>query len=334
MFPLLFLLGLACGRLGGIAAEAKNCTPTFDGALKECAAQLGISSERLQEEHYNLLLFPADRDTSCLVRCIGVLLRFWDDATGLRESTIRQYYRPADEDHCYRNRTQRCLRTFERDTSLTDVCERAHRAFLCYHQQYGYLTQDNAYIPVTGHEMRQVQQDCMDILGLAPSRLKQYIEGYFPDDPETHCFVRCVGLRTKLYSDRTGPNVDRLYIQCESCLDEKVFKARANECIAAQRREKLSKCTGAYRTLYHCFRDDQLELYGGTTAPARQSTSTTKGASTTTRIPGKPQQYVFYPDTKAPNSGASNALAQSYKNKLMFKMILETLERHNDVIGQ
>ncbi|KFB38961.1 AGAP009402-PA-like protein [Anopheles sinensis] len=272
----IYLIG-AIGVTLGRAEATSNCTTSFDAALNECATQLGISPDRLENE-YKLLLYPADRDSMCLVRCVGILLRFWNDTTGLRESAIRQYYKPAPEDICYRNRTQCCLDALE--PTVTDVCERAHRSFLCYHQQYGYLTKQDRYVPKTSLEMRQVQQDCLDILGLAPTRLQQYREGIFPDDPETHCFIRCVGLRTELYSDRDGPNVDRLYIQCESCADEKVFKDRANECIASQRRQKLSKCTAAYRSLYQCFRDDQLDMYAGIT-----TTTSIKTSPTTTPVP-------------------------------------------------
>ncbi|XP_053677662.1 general odorant-binding protein 45-like [Anopheles nili] len=264
------------------AGTVSNCTgttpTTFDGALQECASQLGIAPERLEKECYNLLLHPADRDSMCLVRCIGVLLRFWNDTTGLRESVIQQYYQPAPEDTCYRNRTQRCLEALE--PTVTDVCERAHRSFLCYHQQFGNLVRADRYVPKTPLEMRQVQQDCLDILGLSPKRLVLYREGHFPDDAETQCFVRCVGLRTGLYSDKQGPNVDRLFVQCESCADEQVFRDRANECIASQRRHKLSKCTAAYRTLYECFRDDQLDLYASfTKTPVMYSTTTSAPVS-------------------------------------------------------
>ncbi|XP_050094795.1 general odorant-binding protein 45-like [Anopheles aquasalis] len=314
------------GEAATTTPSSANCTTsTFDGALWECASQLGISAERVRTENHNLLLYTADPETACLARCIGLLLRFWDDETGLRESTIRQYYRPDPEDHCYRNRTQRCLRTYEKDTTLKDVCERAQRAFLCYHQQYGYLQQEERFIPLTGHEMRQVQQDCLDILGLAPSRLTQYTEGYFPDDPETHCFVRCVGLRTRLYNDRTGPEVDRLYIQCDSCVDEHAFKERANACIASQRLEKRSKCSTAYRTLYHCFRDDQLELY----ADQRNVQGTTQKPIPASRSP------VFYP-TKVPvTAGSSNKLVplapqRTNKKEIVFKMIFPMLDHHTE----
>uniref|UniRef100_A0A182P2R9 Uncharacterized protein n=1 Tax=Anopheles epiroticus TaxID=199890 RepID=A0A182P2R9_9DIPT len=284
---LLVLAWLARVMLVGVADAntlpvSNNCTTvtTFDEALQECATQLGIAPERLDQE-YNLLLYPADRDSMCLVRCIGVLLRFWNDTTGLREATIRQYYEPAPEDQCYRNRTRQCLDALE--PSVTDVCERAHRSFLCYHQQYGYLKRVDRYVPKTALEMKQIQQDCLDVFGLEASRLAQYQDGQFPDDPETQCFVRCVGLKTGLYTDRHGPNVERLYIQCESCADEAVFRARANECIAAQQRHKLSKCTAAYRTLYQCFRDDQLDLYARTTTATVTTSIGTR--STTTKTP-------------------------------------------------
>ncbi|XP_053664537.1 general odorant-binding protein 45-like [Anopheles marshallii] len=296
---LIALVWLACAMLE--ANSTPNCTvTTFDEALQECATQLGIPPERLEQE-YSLLLFPADRDSMCLVRCIGVLLRFWNDTTGIREATIRQYYQPAPEDHCYQNRTRSCLDALE--PSVTDVCERAHRSFLCYHQQYGYLTKADRYIPKTALEMKQIQQDCLDVFGLSPRRLNQYQEGHFPDDPETQCFVRCVGLRTGLYSDRYGPNVDRLYIQCDSCADESVFRERAGECIAAQRRHKLSRCTAAYRTLYQCFRDDQLDLYASITTtkvptterPTKSSTNSGPNVipALSVRETGQPQLHLI-----------------------------------------
>uniref|UniRef100_A0A182NEN1 Uncharacterized protein n=1 Tax=Anopheles dirus TaxID=7168 RepID=A0A182NEN1_9DIPT len=276
---LIGLLSLLCVQ----ASLASNCTiASFDEALRECVTQLGISPERIEKE-YSVLLYPADRDSMCLVRCIGVLLRFWNDTTGLREATIRQYYQPAPEDHSYLNRTRTCLEALE--PTVTDVCERAHRSFLCYHQQYGYLQKQDRYIPKTALEMRQIQQDCLDVFGLPEKRLEQYQEGHFPDDPETQCFVRCVGLRTGLYTDQHGPNVDRLYIQCESCADERIFRERATECIAAQRHHKLSKCTAAYRTLYQCFRDDQLDLYARITTTAVPSSTSTKTTAPTTKPP-------------------------------------------------
>ncbi|XP_049282762.1 general odorant-binding protein 45-like [Anopheles funestus] len=278
---LIGLMWLACVMSNVEANPTPNCTvTTFDEALQECAIQLGIPSIRLEKE-YKLLLYPADRDSMCLVRCMGVLLRFWNDTTGIREATIRQYYQPAPEDHCYQNRTRICLDALE--PSVTDVCERAHRSFLCYHQQYGYLKKDDRYIPKTALEMKQIQQDCLDMFGLSPHRLDQYQDGHFPDDPETQCFVRCVGLKTGLYTDQHGPNVERLYIQCDSCADETVFRERASECIAAQRRHKLSKCTAAYRTLYQCFRDDQLDLYASITTT---KVPTTKGPTKTTTNSG------------------------------------------------
>uniref|UniRef100_A0A182KHC5 Uncharacterized protein n=1 Tax=Anopheles christyi TaxID=43041 RepID=A0A182KHC5_9DIPT len=276
----LLMVGSVEAYAGSAPNPTSNCTTTFDEALQECATQLGIPAERLEQE-YNLLLYPADRDSMCLVRCIGVLLRFWNDTTGLREATIRQYYEPAPEDQCYLNRTRACLDALE--PTVTDVCERAHRSFLCYHQQFGYLRKVDRYVPKTPLEMKQIQQDCLDMFGLEANRLAQYQDGQFPDDPETQCFVRCVGLKTGLYSDQDGPHVGRMYIQCDSCADEAVFRERASECIAAQhQRHKLSKCTAAYRTLYQCFRDDQLDLYASSTTV---SVPTSTGARIATKSP-------------------------------------------------
>uniref|UniRef100_A0A8W7NC46 Odorant-binding protein n=1 Tax=Anopheles atroparvus TaxID=41427 RepID=A0A8W7NC46_ANOAO len=178
-------------------------------AMQECMEYLQIPASRYAD--YTSHRFPSDPETQCLVRCVGLSLRWWNDTTGVQPALMANFFQPDWADADYERRTAKCLELRLATGDPSDCCSAAYESFMCYLQHYGNLVPCPQFLP--GDHTRHVRMayDCMNLLQVPEPLLHSYSEGSLRDAPETRCLLRCFYLRSGVYRSNTGFDLERLY---------------------------------------------------------------------------------------------------------------------------
>uniref|UniRef100_A0A182KEF3 Uncharacterized protein n=1 Tax=Anopheles christyi TaxID=43041 RepID=A0A182KEF3_9DIPT len=83
-----------------------------------------------------------------------------------------------------------------------------------------------------------------------------YRENEFPDDPVTHCFIRCLGLELNLYDDEDGVNLQATWEHLGKVEDDNEFVVKHRACLDANNLETIEDlCDRAY-SAFQCLRED------------------------------------------------------------------------------
>ncbi|XP_049299009.1 general odorant-binding protein 45-like [Anopheles funestus] len=248
----LTLLLVASIKLG-CNANSNVILKSFDEMVLECAELMSITPSKLSAMRSGVLV--KDTETKCLLRCVGVSGRFWSDYTGLRKEILARYFLPDAADTQHVNRTQICLNelpTLPLDSKL--CCNLALESFLCFYYNYGNLRQNRIFVPLDHLQLQHVTARCMEVHQLTKDLLMSMGEDEMDSNGSIHCLVRCIGIKTGIYSDRAGVNMDRIYAQYGDGYCEADFKTNASECIKRQsERTYGNTCKKAYHLLYKCF---------------------------------------------------------------------------------
>lgn len=100
-------------------------------------------------------------------------------------------------------------------------------------------------------------------LGEVPVRQRELFRRHlYPDDHVTHCFHRCLGIASGMYSDRDGADLGKVYRQFGAGQNETRFRDGAERCfqrmlmveekVGGRNRVRLGKCERPYR-MHQCF---------------------------------------------------------------------------------
>ncbi|XP_065088558.1 general odorant-binding protein 45-like [Ochlerotatus camptorhynchus] len=222
-------------------------------AQATCVEYLGISETRLAQ--YNISVYPPDRETMCMVRCTGIVLGFWDDEQGLLIDGAKQLFPDSCDVELISQKVLQCAERKLLSCDPSDACARAYYSFRCAMRKFEPSGSSSTSRKLTAEKFLKALFTCSKILRIPQDHLKLYNQGVFPDDAETRCLFRCVGIRLELYSDTTGPNLERLHAEFAEDQPSEEFKSRARLCIEANRPLIQDNCTAAYRNLYLCFRE-------------------------------------------------------------------------------
>uniref|UniRef100_A0A182W5V6 Uncharacterized protein n=1 Tax=Anopheles minimus TaxID=112268 RepID=A0A182W5V6_9DIPT len=179
-------------------------------AQEECVRYLSIPCARLTV--YNDYIYPNDTETQCMVRCMGVNLGWWNDDHGVQEAAIRNYFHPDPDDSQYDRRTYHCLKSQRLDNPASHVgaCDRAYESFRCYYEQYGNIVVTPQFVPLSSLQLWDAILQCANMLQYPGFNSQQCDDSVKPSERDIGCLARCFLLRTGLYSDQHGPNLDRL----------------------------------------------------------------------------------------------------------------------------
>uniref|UniRef100_A0A182WAG7 Uncharacterized protein n=1 Tax=Anopheles minimus TaxID=112268 RepID=A0A182WAG7_9DIPT len=246
------LLLLVSSQLG-FSAKSNLILQSFDEMVLECAELLSITPFKLTALRSGMLV--RDEETKCLLRCVGVTGRFWSDYTGLRKDILARYFLadPADTQNV--NRTHICLNELPSLGLDPEHCsDLALESFLCFYHNYGNLRLDRIFVPLDHLQLKHVTAHCMEVHRITMEQLMSLSEEEMDSNDNLHCLVRCIGIRTGIYSDRDGVNMDLIYAQYGEGYCETDFKTNAYKCI-----KRLSEGTygnaskRAYHLLYKCF---------------------------------------------------------------------------------
>ncbi|KXJ73493.1 hypothetical protein RP20_CCG015707 [Aedes albopictus] len=117
------------------------------------------------------------------------------------------------------------------------------------------------FVPNTAEELRIIEQSCVKLLLQPAIFWYRYLNLEYPDDPITHCHIRCLLIAAGLYEDDYGANLDNLFEQHQ--LDTPLNRAEWLEaktlCLAKQFANGLPDdlCKRSYMT-FKCFEIEYL----------------------------------------------------------------------------
>ncbi|EAA44537.1 AGAP005182-PA [Anopheles gambiae str. PEST] len=250
---LLLLILVLGGSELQVKAKGSLILRSFDEMVLECAELMSIVHSKLARIRSGVML--PDEDTKCLIRCVGISGRFWNDHTGLRKELLARYFVTDPADAYNVNRTETCLQELPAlELNAEKCCGLAFESFLCYYYNYGNLRQDSVFVPLDHLQLQHVTSRCMDVHQITTEQLMSLSAEAMDANDKLHCLVRCIGLQTGVYSDREGVSIDRLNAQYGEGHCEKEFKTHAVECITKHRELAYgSPCKRAYHLLYKCF---------------------------------------------------------------------------------
>ncbi|XP_050071766.1 uncharacterized protein LOC126559636 [Anopheles maculipalpis] len=221
----------------------------FPEAQAECAVYLRVPQERLQR--YMREGYPDEPEVHCLVLCVLENLRAWENGT-LQEHVLVNYFVPAAEDCDNVKRTERCLVNLPQECN-GEPCVQAYRAFQCYYQNYGTLTNCPEYVPSYYGEDLQEVFDLFLMLDTSEDTRKKLAGGCFPSGPESQCFFYAYLLRYGAW-EKDEPLLHNLYTQT----NEDAFKkdnAETQACLTNLNKLACnkSKCEHATDVFVQCF---------------------------------------------------------------------------------
>ncbi|KXJ76814.1 general odorant-binding protein 45 [Aedes albopictus] len=223
-------------------------------AQATCVEYLGIPEARLAQ--YNISVYPPDRDTMCMIRCAGIILGFWEDEQGLLIDGAKQLFPDSCDVELVAQKVLHCAERKLLSCDPSDACARAYYSFRCAMRKFELSSSTSSSgQKLTAEKFLRAQYVCANTLRIPQDHLKLYNQGVYPDNTETRCLFRCIGIRLELYSDAMGPNLERLHSEFSVDQPLNEFKSRAGYCFEANRPLILDHCTAAYRNLYLCFRE-------------------------------------------------------------------------------
>uniref|UniRef100_A0A8W7K9H0 Odorant binding protein n=1 Tax=Anopheles albimanus TaxID=7167 RepID=A0A8W7K9H0_ANOAL len=233
---------------------------SFLQSMQDCAEYLQVPRHRLAQ--YMAYEFPEDEDTKCLIYCVGVDLRWWNNTCGLHEPGIVNFFQPVQGDRQYEKRINECLERNVRSLKLPNNCCQAYETFQCYFREFGNLVTCPQYVPLTKLQATQAALDCLNILRISADLLKCYSEGNVRDVPETRCLYQCIDLRTGLYTPEHGIYLSRFYLRDLESNDLRYLSQETKTCRDRIRHSGCNSCSEVYDTHQQCL--DGLGVTGYT----------------------------------------------------------------------
>uniref|UniRef100_A0A182M2X5 Odorant-binding protein n=1 Tax=Anopheles culicifacies TaxID=139723 RepID=A0A182M2X5_9DIPT len=196
------LAALACGH----GYETKSIAHAY----LECLQYLNISRQSMYA--YDSTAVPSNTGGNCLMRCIGLNTRWWNDETGLNEKALVRFFRQTDPNALEQART--CLANV---SSPSDTCAAAYRSFRCYSDALGEVIAHPEYVAPSREEIRRAVGDCAAMLQVSDEQVTSCVAGEsFLHSGNATALLRCVVLRLGLYADSTGVMCDRVQLLMDS----------------------------------------------------------------------------------------------------------------------
>ncbi|XP_052889188.1 general odorant-binding protein 45-like [Anopheles moucheti] len=245
-------------------AEANIFTgKSFLKAQQDCVHFLGINPLRMGQ--YKKHLYPGDRETMCLIRCIGITLDFWDDTKGFDANLVEQQFSPlVDTDFKKKLNDAVALKL-----ALLDPLDNCARAFYAFRTLRALLRQQlnlgtNTTTPTGNFEPLQPTQildiiiSCAREVNVPSAFLTSFSKGNIVDCPEVRCLIRCAAVRSRLYTDQSGALLANLHRQFDPPGEDlNSFTLRQNMCLQRnQQPATVDSCTRAYKQFFACLRPD------------------------------------------------------------------------------
>ncbi|XP_052891081.1 general odorant-binding protein 99b-like [Anopheles moucheti] len=106
-------------------------------------------------------------------------------------------------------------------------------------------------------DIESLIESCSKIVqGMTEDLKTEYRMNAFPDDPVTHCFVRCLGLTLNLYDDDEGINLHANWEHLGRADDEIQFITTHRACLDDRNLETIDNpCDRAY-SAFQCLKEE------------------------------------------------------------------------------
>ncbi|XP_035777530.1 uncharacterized protein LOC118458792 [Anopheles albimanus] len=231
---------------------------------KVCVDLLGINPFRLAQ--YDKFVYPPDQSTMCLIRCVGIVLRFWDDKEGFNVTFVEQEFRPVIDAKFKQTLTEAIATKLELIDPL-DVCSRAYYAFRTFRNLLRQLLNPTSpkpgscqvFQPLTAVQIVNAIADCVRESGnLSTALLFNFTKGIITDVEPMRCLIFCAAKRTGVYSASEGPLLENLHRQLSPPGEDlRSFVLRQKLCL--QRNEQpagTDECSRAFNQFFACTRPD------------------------------------------------------------------------------
>uniref|UniRef100_A0A182PD47 Uncharacterized protein n=1 Tax=Anopheles epiroticus TaxID=199890 RepID=A0A182PD47_9DIPT len=269
---------VATTLLGCLAlASLLHCTEAnlfggmiYQKAQQDCVLFIGISPFRM--EQYKKFVYPPDRDTMCLIRCIGITLDFWDDTLGFNMDLAEQEFSPLIDATFKKQLAQNITHKLELLDPL-DNCARAYYAFRTFRGLLRQLVAAGTttttiapsvnFVPVTAVQLLDIIVDCAREVNLPPAFLASLTKGVISDCAEVRCLIRCAAVRAGLYSDREGALIANLHRQLDPPGEDLAsFNLRQSMCLQRNCQPPTAdNCTKAFKQFFTCLRPDFEQFF-------------------------------------------------------------------------
>ncbi|KFB40107.1 AGAP000580-PA-like protein [Anopheles sinensis] len=246
---LLLLLPFAPWSLGDPSTGHGYDTKSFTQAYLECLQYLNISSQPMLEYDASAL---SNASGNCLLRCIGLNLRWWDDQTGLLERPLLQFFRQLPDTETL-SQARACVAKLDNPT--VEPCAGAYSSFRCYSDVLGEVVAYPEYVVPSREEAGQIIRHCVLVLQVPPEQIANYMAaGSFLHDDKGTSVLRCVVTRLGLYSDAAGVLVDRLRLLLSPASSMSDAEVRlAKQCEANVRHSHADACYIAAYSVETCY---------------------------------------------------------------------------------
>ncbi|KFB46367.1 hypothetical protein ZHAS_00014358 [Anopheles sinensis] len=230
-------------------SEHSLVAKSFVQAQQECVEYLNIPKHRLYQ--YLIYNYPNDAQTKCMIRCVGLNLKWWDADVVLRREVIGQFFLPDGSDAANQERTNACIlrRTAPGEPGS---CGHAFEIFQCYLEQFGELLNCPKQVPLEDTQLAEAVHFCLGVNEVTLDEFANYTtEADFSATDASRCLLRCFAIRAGFYSDQHGPYQKRYEVQFGTPTDWDDLEA--DYCAARLRRDGLEECTLATRVLFDCY---------------------------------------------------------------------------------
>ncbi|XP_058127135.1 general odorant-binding protein 45-like [Anopheles ziemanni] len=255
---LLLLLQFASWSLGDPRTGHGYDTKSFTQAYLECLQYLNIWSQPMLECDTNVL---SNGSGNCLLRCIGLNLRWWDDQTGLLERPLLPFFRQQPNTEML---TQARACVAKLDNTTAEPCAGAYNSFRCYSDVLGEVVAYPEYVVPSREEAVQIVRHCVLVLQVPPEQIANYMAaGSFLLDDKGTSVLRCIVTRLGLYSDGDGVLVHRLRLLQSPASPMSDAEVRlAKQCEANVRQTHADACHIAAHSVETCYgREAFAELW-------------------------------------------------------------------------
>ncbi|XP_035795334.1 general odorant-binding protein 45-like [Anopheles albimanus] len=233
------------GALGGCGYGYTS--KSIAQAYLECLQYLNISRQPLDRFDESP---DASTDGNCLVRCIGLTTRWWDDERGLREPALLRHFRNTAPTAGQLEQARRCVASQEQHAT-GDRCRAAYQSFRCYSDQLGELVAHPRFLPPRPDELLRAVAECAALLQLPDQRVARYVDRSFLADAPGTRLLRCIALQLGLYSDDKGVLSERLVLLPGAPDSSSPLKAK--QCEASIRDLVTDVCHRAAHSIEHCY---------------------------------------------------------------------------------
>lgn len=248
---------------------------SFDDALRECAEYFLVSD--CEVDRYYKEGFPAKHKVKQLIRCTLFNLNAYDDATGVAENVLGNFFKPCSTDHDYVERTRVCVKKALDEICPDDVYSRPYASFLCYYHDYGNIVSEAQFIPKTELETWQLEIFVESVLSLPYEVIVQYSEGRVLNEPHFPHAAYVFAVRGGYYTLDGGIQLARLYTQFGN---PELLSAETVQCAAkvAQTYCNSDYVTKNYYTFLNCIHP-YLPLENLVQASAQKQVACSKSSS-------------------------------------------------------